>query len=256
MRKLKAFGQHFLVDQQILQKINALIQIANEQLIEIGPGGGALTDLLVQKKKHIQVIEADTRWCEFLKKRHPDALAVIHLDALQFDWQTIDPETIIVGNLPYQIASELMVRLAQSGAPFKYCLFMMQKEVALRALAPTGASAYGRLSVILQTQFDMEEVMHVPPEAFDPPPKVESSVLMMTRKKEPLCAVSELTAIEALTQSLFSQRRKKCRKILLQQFHQAQLDRLSIDLDARPQALAPEIYVALARLPEDKKIDK
>ncbi len=251
MRKLKAFGQHFLVDQQVLQTINSHIKISKEPLIEIGPGGGALTDLLVQKKQHFQVIEADKRWCEFLKKRHPNVLTVVHLDALQFDWHTIDAETIIVGNLPYQIASELMVRLAQSGAPFKYCLFMMQKEVALRALAPIGASAYGRLSVILRTQFDMEEVMHVPPDAFDPPPKVDSSVLMITRKKEPLCSVSELPAIEALTQSLFSQRRKKCRKILLQQFHQAQIDRLSINLDARPQALAPEIYVELVRLSEE-----
>ena len=168
MKQLKSFGQHFLKDKDILYKINKLFHYKDEPVIEIGPGAGALTSIILKKVKHMVVIEADPRWCNHLSQKFNPKLEVLNMDALKYDWTSIANGTIVFGNLPYQIASELMIQLACNNVSFGYCLFMMQYEVAQRAMAKPSSKHYGRLSVILQTQFDFQDCLRVSPDSFNP----------------------------------------------------------------------------------------
>jgi 16S rRNA (adenine1518-N6/adenine1519-N6)-dimethyltransferase len=255
MKQLKSFGQHFLKDQNVLNKIDDVLCFSEKPVIEIGPGAGALTSILLNKTQDITVIEADVRWCDFLAQKFKQKLTVLNMDALQYEWKSVLPGAIIVGNLPYQIASELMIQLAVQDCAFKYCVFMMQYEVAQRAMADPSSKNYGRLSVILQTQFDFEECFDVPPDAFDPPPKVDSSVIKILKKKVPLCSLDALHTVEKITRLAFSQRRKKCRNVLSPMFSKEQLTLLGVDPDSRAEAISPSIYVGMAQyLLSNKKV--
>lgn len=244
-RKNKRLGQHFLTDQSILKSIVNFVDLKSGQIVyEIGPGAGALTHCLLGAGLIVNAIELDKRWCQWLlKKYEKKPLNVIPMDALQFNWASLTKDDVIVGNLPYNIASELMCRWAEYSICMNKAILMMQKEVADRALANSGSKDYGRLSIILQTFFGIKACLNVPPESFDPPPKVQSSIIELKPLKTPLCTQNERLYLQKITAAAFSQRRKKCKHGLSQYFSEQELRDLNINPESRPQDLLVEQYV-------------
>ena len=188
----KRFGQNFLTDQLVLsQIIRAINPKSGDTMVEIGPGLAAMTSLLLQGVPQMHVVELDRDLVTRLKKSFPAEKLIIHEgDALKFDFNTIPvPEgkkLRVVGNLPYNISSPLLFHLAEIANDVEDQHFMLQKEVVERMVAPPGSKTYGRLSVMLQWRYEMDLLFVVPPEAFDPPPKVDSAIVRMIPKKETL----------------------------------------------------------------------
>lgn len=253
MKLLKSFGQHFLQDQQIIENILAACDVKSDAtVVEIGPGSGNLTRHLILKYPHLHVIEADKRWCEYLEKKYAESLKIHYQDALKFDWSQVPNQLFIVGNLPYQIASELMVQLVATPVNFKSAVLMMQLEEAERAMALVNTKAYGRLSVLLQTQLDFEVIVNVPPEAFKPPPKVQSQVIKLTPKPQPLCPPSQLHYLSLVSQTAFSKRRKKNSNAFEALFSLDALKSCGIDPHQRPQEVSIAGYLELAKILEKR----
>lgn len=254
-RKNKSLGQHFLTDLNVLNSIIAHINLnPNESIYEIGPGAGALTDYLIRQGYSVKAIELDKRWCHWLEKKY-DAkfLKIINQDALKFKWQALTDNDVVVGNLPYNIASELMCAWVESQITFRDAILMMQKEVADRAMASPGSKDYGRLSIILQTYFKVEALLEVPPEAFDPPPKVQSTVIRLSILPEKLCAFELLEPLRKVTAAAFSQRRKKCKHGLGQYFSVEDLKIMGIDPELRPEFLEVTQFIKLAKQYEENR---
>ena len=245
----KRFGQHFLVDQQVIADIVSAIRPGRaDTMIEIGPGLAAITAPLLDKLDHLHVVEIDRDIIARLKKKYPPERLSIHEgDALEFDFGAIGEKLRIVGNLPYNISTPILFHLANYAERTLDMHFMLQKEVVDRMVAEAGSSDYGRLSVMLQFRFHMESVLDVSPDAFDPPPKVESAVVRMNPK-----AASELPDVdparfEALVATAFSQRRKMLRNTLRAHFSEAQLSALDIAPTARAEELPLAAFVRMAR---------
>ena len=211
----KRFGQHFLTDGAILDAIvDAIDPKSTDALVEIGPGLGAMTDPLVARCGKLTVIELDRDLAARLRKR-PE-LEVIEADVLQVDIdglaQQRGQKLRIVGNLPYNISTPILFHLLDAVEQVIDQHFMLQKEVVERMAAAPGSKDYGRLSVMLQWRYDIESVLEVPPESFDPPPRVDSAIVRM----QPLPAAPAIDAalLEALVRVAFSQRRKMLRNTL------------------------------------------
>ncbi len=267
----KRFGQNFLTDQNVLHEIiRAIAPQADDLMVEIGPGQGAMTKLLLEQLKHLQVVELDRDLVVLLKKQFSaDKLQIHSGDALQFDFASIaraaangqdagsdDSEKgsgharrlRVVGNLPYNISSPLLFHLADCADVVIDQHFMLQKEVVERMVAEPGSRDYGRLSVMLQWRYRMALLFIVPPEAFDPPPKVESAIVRMLPIEQPLACKADLLG-QVVTKA-FSQRRKVIRNCLAGLFDEAELREAGIDPQVRPEAVPVENYVALARMLE------
>jgi 16S rRNA (adenine1518-N6/adenine1519-N6)-dimethyltransferase len=245
----KRFGQHFLVDQQVIGDIvSAIRPVRTDTMIEIGPGLAAITAPLLEKLDRLHVVEIDRDIIARLKKKYPAERLTIHEgDALEFDFGALGERLRIVGNLPYNISTPILFHLANFAGRTIDMHFMLQKEVVDRMVAEPGSGDYGRLSVMLQFRFHMESVLDVPPEAFDPPPKVESAVVRMIPK-----AVADLPDVdparfETLVAAAFSQRRKMVRNTLKAFFDEAQLQALGIVPTARAEELPLDAFVRLAR---------
>ena len=248
----KRFGQNFLTDQLVLsQIIRSINPQAGDTMVEIGPGLAAMTRLLLEGVPQMHVVELDRDLVARLKKSFsPEKLIVHEGDALKFDFSSIPvPEgqkLRVVGNLPYNISSPLLFRLAEIAPLVQDQHFMLQKEVVERMVATPGSKAYGRLSVMLQWRYHMDLLFIVPPEAFDPPPKVDSAIVRMIPKAEMLAC--EQKNLEAVVTKAFSQRRKVVRNCVAGMFTGQQLIDAGIDPQARPETIALEQYVNLARL--------
>ena len=248
----KRFGQNFLTDQLVLsQIIRSINPQAGDTMVEIGPGLAAMTRLLLEGVPQMHVVELDRDLVARLKKSFsPEKLIVHEGDALKFDFSSIPvPEgqkLRVVGNLPYNISSPLLFRLAEIAPLVQDQHFMLQKEVVERMVATPGCKAYGRLSVMLQWRYHMDLLFIVPPEAFDPPPKVDSAIVRMIPKAEMLAC--EQKKMEAVVTKAFSQRRKVVRNCVAGMFTEQQLIDAGIDPQARPETIALEQYVNLARL--------
>ncbi len=249
----KRFGQNFLQDDRVLGDIiDAIAPAAGDTMVEIGPGLAAMTDLLLKSLPHMHVVELDRDLVARLEKRYPREKLTIHAgDALKFDFGTIAvPEgkkLRVVGNLPYNISSPLLFHLAEFAPIVQDQHFMLQKEVVERMVAEPGTKAYSRLSVMLQWRYRMALLFIVPPEAFDPPPKVDSAIVRMIPIENPLpCDAARL---EAVVQKAFSQRRKVIRNCVAGMFTEEQLIAAGINPQDRPEAVPVEAYVALANLP-------
>ena len=211
----KRFGQHFLTDGAILDAIVAAIDPKpGEALVEIGPGLGAMTDPLVARCEKLTVIELDRDLAARLRKR--SELEVIESDVLQVDIAALarrcGQKLRIVGNLPYNISTPIMFHLLGAVDHVVDQHFMLQKEVVDRMAAAPGSKDYGRLSVMLQWRYDIESVLDVPPESFDPPPRVDSAVVRM--QPLPLTQAVDAALLEELVRVAFSQRRKMLRNTL------------------------------------------
>ena len=247
----KRFGQNFLTDQNVLHDIiTAIAPAADDLMVEIGPGQGAMTALLLQALNHLHAVELDRDLVTLLRKKFSTDRLLIHSgDALQFDFVSLvssGHKLRIVGNLPYNISSPLLFHLARFVGQVHDQHFMLQKEVVERMVAEPGNKDYGRLSVMLQWRYQMELLFIVPPEAFDPPPKVESAIVRMIPIASPL--ECEQLKLEQVVTKAFSQRRKVIRNGLSGMFTEAQLIEAAIDPQSRPETVGLESYVRLARL--------
>jgi 16S rRNA (adenine1518-N6/adenine1519-N6)-dimethyltransferase len=246
----KRFGQNFLQDDRVLGDIiDAIAPVPGDTMVEIGPGLAAMTDLLLKSLPHMHVVELDRDLVTRLEKRFPREKLTIHSgDALKFDFGSIPvPEgrkLRVVGNLPYNISSPLLFHLAEFAPQIEDQHFMLQKEVVERMVAEPGTKAYGRLSVMLQWRYRMALMFIVPPDAFDPPPKVDSAIVRMIPIAEPL-PCDEAT-LEAVVAKAFSQRRKVIRNCLAGMFTEQQIVDAGIDPGTRPETVPMEAYVALA----------
>ena len=214
-RARKRFGQHFLTDGAVIDAIvDAIDPKPGEALVEIGPGLGAMTDPLVARSGRLTVIELDRDLAGRLRRR-PE-LEVIESDVLQVDFAALalrrGQRLRIVGNLPYNISTPILFHLLGMATHIVDQHFMLQKEVVTRMAAAPGSKDYGRLSVMLQWRYEIESVLDVPPESFDPPPRVDSAVVRM----RPLVAPPNVDAamLEELVRVAFSQRRKLLRNTL------------------------------------------
>ena len=245
----KRFGQHFLVDQQVIGDIVAGIRPQRaDTMIEIGPGLAAITAPLLEQLDHLHVVEIDRDIIARLKKRYPPTRLTIHEgDALEFDFGSVGERLRIVGNLPYNISTPLMFHLASFAAQTLDMHFMLQKEVVDRMVAEPGSSDYGRLSVMLQYRFHMENILDVPPEAFDPPPKVDSAIVRMIPKTPVEMPNVDTERFEMLVAAAFSQRRKMLRNTLREHFSEGQLLALEIPPTARAEELSLDAFVRLAQ---------
>ncbi len=212
----KRFGQHFLADSAIIDAIvRAIAPRAGEPMVEIGPGLAALTQPLVERVGRLSVIELDRDLAARLRA-HPQ-LTVIESDVLKVDFAQLQaahaPARLrVVGNLPYNISSPILFHLLPYAPVIQDQHFMLQKEVIDRMVAQPSTAAYGRLSVMLQWRYAMEDVLFVPPEAFDPPPRVDSAVVRMVPYAQPAAVDADL--LSQLVQVAFSQRRKLLRHTL------------------------------------------
>ena len=212
----KRFGQNFLTDQSIISSlIDAINPLQNQLIIEIGPGLGALTKPLLKKINHLHVVEIDRDIVSWMQNEYSNAAVTIHnIDALKFDFTTLGKNLRVVGNLPYNISTPILFHLLDNVSHFTDMHFMLQKEVVERMVAQPSTPAYGRLSVMLQYHLAMEYLITVPPEAFDPAPKVESAfVRCVPHTSLPFVAKDSALFAKVVLQA-FSQRRKTIRNTL------------------------------------------
>ena len=243
----KRFGQHFLADPQVLDAIVDLVDPRPRQaLVEIGPGLGALTWPLLQRCQALTVIELDRDLAARLRG-HGDGLTVIEADALTVDFAALAQQKgqplRLVGNLPYNISTPILFHLLGAAAQVHDQHFMLQKEVARRMAAAPGGKDYGRLSVMLQWRYRIDELLAVPPQAFDPPPKVDSAVVRM--RPLPLAAGQPPALLAELVTVAFSQRRKLLRHTL-GRWLDARGFSGSFDLQRRAEEVPVAEFVALA----------
>ena len=244
----KRFGQNFLVDHGIIAAIiSAIDPTRDETVVEIGPGLGAITEPLMARVDHLHVVEIDRDLIARLKKQHtPDRMTIHEGDALAFDFASIGKDLRLVGNLPYNISTPLLFHLAEYVDIVRDMHFMLQKEVVERMVAEPGDADFGRMSVMLQYRFYLEWLIDVPPESFNPAPKVDSAVVRLIPKP-----VSELNAKsqEKLSQvvlTAFSQRRKMLRNTMKSLLSEAAFAELGIDPTLRAEDVPVEDYVRIA----------
>ena len=237
----KRFGQNFLVDHQVInQIISTIAPKKDDNIIEIGPGKGALTFPLAEYLEHLSVIEIDRDLITILEAQNNQKISIYNSDALAFDFNQFSKKLRIVGNLPYNISSPLLFHLLSCKDNIIDMTFMLQKEVVERIVASPGSKSYGRLSVVMQAFFDAELMFIVPKDSFDPQPKIESAILYLKTKSIPL--VQNLKPLENIVKLAFSQRRKTLKNCLKSKLNQSQT---KIDLSQRAEMLTLENFVTL-----------
>lgn len=249
----KALGQHFLLDLNLTGRIaRAAGEITSGTCIEVGPGPGGLTRALLDAGAHVIAIEKDKRCREILEElrsAYPDKLETIEADALTIDASQLGAAPRrIVANLPYNVGTELLLGWLKNIKAFECLVLMFQSEVAARLSAPADTKAYGRLSVLTQWLCDVEQLFHVNPKAFTPPPAVNSTVVRLTPRGAPLAPAKRET-LERVTAAAFGQRRKMLRQSLksLGVDAEALCRAAGVDPTARAETLSVEQFCALAR---------
>ncbi|KAB2920051.1 MAG: 16S rRNA (adenine(1518)-N(6)/adenine(1519)-N(6))-dimethyltransferase RsmA [Dechloromonas sp.] len=244
----RRFGQNFLVDSGIIGAIiSAIDPRPDDTVVEIGPGLGAITEPLLSRLAHLHVVEIDRDLIARLKQRHSPARLTIHEgDALAFDFSGIGKDLRLVGNLPYNISTPLLFHLAEYVDVVRDMHFMLQKEVVERMVAVPGDGDFGRLSVMLQYRFHLEWLIDVPPDSFDPPPKVQSAVVRLIPRDTAELTAKNVTRFAQVVQTAFAQRRKMLRNTLKGVLDDAGFAALGISPTLRPEDLAVEDYVRIA----------
>jgi len=244
----KRFGQHFLVDASVISAIVAAIAARpGDRVVEIGPGLGALTRPLADQLDHLHVIEIDRDITARLRREFPAEHLTVHEgDALDFDFSALGAPLRVVGNLPYNISTPLLFRLAAHAAVLRDIHVMLQKEVVERIVSAPSRAEYGRLSVMLQYRFEMERLFDVPASAFRPAPRIESAVVRMTPFSRLPHPARDVDCLEKVVAAAFAQRRKTLRNALRHYFSGAELERLGIDPGLRAQDLPVADFVRLA----------
>ncbi len=244
----RRFGQNFLADPHYVARIvDAIAPAPGDNLVEIGPGLAALTGDLVARAGHIAAIEIDRDLAARLRERFTPAQLTLHeADALAFDFATLGARLRVVGNLPYNISSPLLFRLAAHDAQLRDMHVMLQKEVVARMTAAPGTPDYGRLTVMLQAKFRIARLFVVPPGAFRPAPKVESAVARLVPLHDEKPAIADEALFARLVGAAFSQRRKTLRNALAALADVPALEAADIDPSARGETLSVGDFVRLA----------
>lgn len=238
----KRFGQNFLIDNTIIGRIVAVIAPKfDDNLLEIGPGQGAMTLPLLEAVKELNVIEIDRDLIALLESFGKDNLIIHEGDALKFDLNTLPTPIRVVGNLPYNISSPILFHLLENRDKVVDMTFMLQKEVVERMVADNGSKIYGRLSVMIQAFFEAELIFIVPPESFNPAPKVDSAIVYL--KPLPRTAVKNMSIFQKIVKASFAQRRKTLRNCLKSLLTQEQT---TIDLSQRAEMLAVSDFITLS----------
>jgi 16S rRNA (adenine1518-N6/adenine1519-N6)-dimethyltransferase len=244
----KRFGQNFLVDRHYIDRIVAAIDPQlDDNLVEIGPGLGALTVPLLERLEHLTVIEIDRDLAAKLSAQYPPARLTLHnADALEFDFSSLGADLRAVGNLPYYISSPLLFHLALHDANLRDVTVMLQREVVERMVAAPDTPAYGRLSVMLQVRFRIERLFIVPAGAFRPAPKVDSAVARLTPLHAERLQLADEALFARIVAAAFGQRRKTLRNALKTIAQEDQLERAGIAPSARGETLSVADFVRLA----------
>ncbi len=250
-RAKKSLGQNFLIDKNILEKIVNVINVKDKVVLEIGPGTGNLTSYIEKKKpKKIYVIEKDNQLSRDLEKKFSNQITIINDDVLKIDETKLFNEKVTVfGNLPYNISTEILNKWIinlKDNFWFDCLVLMFQKEVADRIIAEFNTSNYGRLSLICNWKLNIKKICNIKPESFSPKPKIDSSLLFFTPKKN-FIKFNNPKNLEKVTRVFFNQRRKMIKKPFNQLFNgnHKVLDKLKIDLNLRPQNLSLDTYYKL-----------
>ena len=253
----KSLGQNFLIDREVLEKIVCVTDIANKEVLEIGPGSGNLTTyILKQKPKKLFVVEKDDDLAILLKEKFDTEIEIINDDILKVSEDKIsDQKLSVFGNLPYNISTEILSKwILNVGSNFWFesLILMFQKEVADRIISEFNRSKYGRLSILSNWKLNVKKIIDIKPQSFSPRPKIDSSLLLFT-PKENFFELKDPKNIEKITRIFFSQRRKMLKKPFNQVFANGKqvAEKFGIDLNLRPQNLEPEIYFKLVKEYED-----
>jgi 16S rRNA (adenine1518-N6/adenine1519-N6)-dimethyltransferase len=260
-RPRKRLGQHFLVDPTALERIaDALGPTASDVVVEIGPGRGALTDLLSQRAKRVIAIELDRDLVPYLRDRYREAgnVDVIERDVLEVNLgEVAGSEFLLAGNVPYYITTPILFRALELPRPAR-AVYLVQREVAERIVAPPGSRTYGALSVNVQAVAHAELVARVPAGAFRPAPSVESAIVRLTPRPDPVVDQRLEEALRSLVQDAFGLRRKQMRRVVRTVGHldvhaaDQVLTAAGIDPEVRPETLSPEDFARLLRAMKDE----
>ena len=250
----KSLGQNFLVDKNIIKKIvEAGNILPNSVILEVGAGTGNLTESILEKKpKKLFIIEKDEKLVEKLKERFDKKIEIIPKDVLKVSENLISPNKLIVfGNLPYNISTQILSKWITSDNQnnwYENYILMFQKEVADRILAKTDSKNFGRLSILANWKLNVEKIFDINASCFLPKPKVESTLLKFTPKKD-YPKLKKSKNLEMITRVFFNQRRKKIKNPLNQLFKKTDeiVQKLNLNIELRPQNLSPDIYYKIAK---------
>jgi 16S rRNA (adenine1518-N6/adenine1519-N6)-dimethyltransferase len=253
----KSLGQHFLNDRRILGRIaDALALDGSELVIEIGPGRGALTEILVERARHVIAIEYDRALAALLRERYAsdDRVTIVERDVLEVRYgELARGPYVIAGNVPYYITTPILFQGLTRPRPER-AVYLVQREVAERIVAPPGAREYGALSVNVQALAIAELLFRVPRGAFRPPPRVDSAVLRITPRQDPVVEGTEEEPFRVLVQAAFGLRRKQMRRVLRELWSidadtaEGILAAAGVDPAVRPETLSPAEFARLLRL--------
>jgi 16S rRNA (adenine1518-N6/adenine1519-N6)-dimethyltransferase len=257
----KGWGQHFLVDRNILNKVIRTAEINEKDVVlEVGPGLGEMTIGLAKKAKKVITVEIDPKFVEILKKKFVDYsnVEVVNSDILKVDFkQFLKKEgrpIKVVANLPYQISTPLLFRFVESRELFSTLTLMLQREVAERMIAPPGGKDYGPLSIFVQVIANFSIPFFVKPTAFYPPPKVESAVIHMAWKEKPMVEIKDEEWFKKIVKGCFSYRRKTLSNALkhsdlsLPHDIEPRIKTIGIDPQRRPETLSIQEFANLAEV--------
>ena len=254
-RARRRFGQHFLVDPGVIDAIlRAVNPTADDIVVEIGPGQGAMTDALAQAAGELHVVELDRDLAATLRTRYANRpnVTVHEGDALRFDFGSIGKSIRVVGNLPYNISTPLLFHLLEYREQILDMHFMLQKEVVARMAASPGSKAYGRLGIMLGCHLGVESLFDVPPEAFAPPPEVNSAVVRLDPLPPGTFEIKNEKALSELVAKAFMKRRKTLRNALRGEADTDDLAAVGIDPGLRPEQVSIADYVQLGNYLQDK----
>jgi 16S rRNA (adenine1518-N6/adenine1519-N6)-dimethyltransferase len=252
----KSLGQNFLVDRNVLEKIVNVTQITDKTILEVGPGTGNLTSFILKKKpRKIFVVEKDEDLANHLEETFKNQLTIINDDILKINESSLfNSKVTVFGNLPYNISTEILSKWITNSTEdlwFNNLILMFQKEVADRIIAKFDTSNYGRLSIISNWKLNVEKVCDIKPDCFSPRPKIDSSLLFFSPKKD-FFKIKNPKNLEKITRIFFNHRRKMIKKPFNQLFNgnKKVLDELNIDLNLRPQNLDFNTYYKLTQVYE------
>ena len=239
----KRFGQNFLIDRQVIERIVSTISPSKkDDIVEIGPGKGAITFPLLEQLDKLNVVEIDRDLIALLQSNQNTKLIIHEADALSYDFSQISNNLRVVGNLPYNISSPLLFHLLSQKDNIIDMTFMLQKEVVGRIVAKHNCKDFGRLSVMMQSFFDVDLIFTVPKESFSPQPKIESAIVYLKTKQKPL--IDNVQLLEKVVKVCFSKRRKTLKNCLKSYLNQEQTE---IDLSQRAEMLSVESFITLTK---------
>jgi 16S rRNA (adenine1518-N6/adenine1519-N6)-dimethyltransferase len=253
---LKRLGQHFLKDRRVLERIvDALELTGTETVVEIGPGRGVLTDLLLSRAARVVAIELDAKLSEVLRARYAaePRFRLVERDVLQTDLAAeAGGDYVLAGNVPYYITTPILFQALAPPRPLR-AVYLVQREVAERVIAAPGSKVYGALSVNVQAVARGELIARVPPGAFSPPPTVDSAVLRITPRPDPVIDAAHERRFRSFVQDAFGLRRKQMRRVIRTiaavdaEAAEQLLAAAGVDPDVRPETLAPEAFARIVR---------